>query len=76
MLHIINGEQFLEGHTADTGNRIKCTKCKCRYTHRHDTLSNVNRNTKHLKESGNTCGEDLERSSGSGSSVGSGGSAC
>lgn len=43
---INGGNKFLEGHTADTGNRIKCTECKCRYTHRHDTLSNVNRNTK------------------------------
>lgn len=66
---INGGNKFLEGHTADTGNRIKCTECKCRYTHRHDTLSNVNRNTKDLKKSGNTCGEDLERSSGSGSAV-------
>ena len=33
--YIVNTEEFLKTHSADTGNGIKCCKSKSRYAHCH-----------------------------------------
>ena len=58
MFHIIDSEQFLEGHTADSCNGVKTGKCQRRYTHRHEALCSVYRDAEHFQKSGNTGRKD------------------
>ena len=64
MLHIVNGEQFLERHTSDTSYGIQTGQCQCGNAHGHKALCYIYRDAKHFQESCNTGGEDLERGSG------------
>ena len=73
MLHIVHAEQFLEAHTADTGNSIQAGQSQSGNAHGHKDGSNINGHAEHLKETGNAAAEDLERGASSGGTVSSSG---
>ena len=76
MFHIINTEEFLEGHTSDTCYRVQTCKCQCGYAHGHKALCCECVDTKHFQESGNSGREDLEWCAYGSSSVSGSGSTC
>ena len=76
MLHVINAEQLLEAHTADAGHGIQTGQSQSGNAHGHEDGSGVGGNAEHLKETGNTAAEDLERGASSRGAVRSGGSTC
>ena len=73
MLHIVHAEQFLEAHTADTGNSIQAGQGQSGNAHGHKDGSNINGHAEHLKETSNAAAEDLERGTSSGGTVSSSG---
>ena len=76
MLHVIDAEQLLEAHAADTCNGIQAGQSQSRNAHGHEDGSSVGGDAEHLKETGNAAAEDLERGACSGGAVRSGSSAC
>ena len=76
MLHVIDAEQFLKAHAADTGHGIQTGQSQSRNAHGHENGSSVGGNAEHLKETGNAAAEDLERGASSRSAVRSGSSTC
>ena len=61
MLHVIDGEQLLKAHAADTRNRVQTGQRQCGNTHGHKCSGNINRNAEHLEEACDTAAEYLER---------------
>ena len=74
VLHVVHTEQLLEAHAADTGHSIQTGQGQSGNTHRHKDRCCISRNAEHLKETGNTTAEDLERGTCSGGAVCSSGS--
>ena len=74
MLHIVHTEQLLKAHAADTGHGVQAGQCQRGNAHRHKDSCNRNGHAEHLKETGNAAAEDLERGTGGGGAVCSGGS--
>ena len=61
MLHVIDREQLLKAHTADTGNCVQAGQRQSGNAHGHEYSRDIDRNTEHFEEARNAAAEYLER---------------